>query len=167
MRKHPPALNFHATIDDDATKHSPPHVKEPIDLLGSPISGLFRHTRQIPGADENSSVRFCAAGKIFATRFLLDGRPVSFEYRQLVLAVSPKMVIQSLSADLATDPPFSVPSPEHDDAAIKNISLFRRRKPEIALLGHVHLLREQPRHPARRKRCRENQTQRRPRAVGD
>jgi hypothetical protein len=82
MRKHPPALNFLAT------------------LLGSLISGLFLHTRQIPGADENSSVRFCAAGKIFATGFLLDGRPVGFEYRQLVLAVSPQMVIQSLSAEL-------------------------------------------------------------------
>jgi hypothetical protein len=85
----PGLCNFLATINDDATKHSPLHVKE-IDLLGSLISGLFLHPRQIPGADENSPVRFCAAGKIFATGFLLDGRPVSFEYRQLVLAVSPK-----------------------------------------------------------------------------
>jgi hypothetical protein len=83
------------------------------------------------------------------------------------LPIFPKIVIQGLSADFATRARFSVLSPEHDDAGIENIFLVRRRKPEITLFGHSHLFREQPRHPARRKSCREDQTQRRPRAIRD
>jgi len=86
---------------------------------------------QIAAADENRSVRLRAASKIFAARCLLAGRPLGPEYLQLFFAVSPKMVIQGLSADFATHARFSVLSPEHDDAAIENIILVRRRKPEI------------------------------------
>jgi hypothetical protein len=66
---------------------------------------------QIPGTDDHRPVRFRAAGKIFAARFLLYSRAVGSEYRQLAFPVSPKVVIQRLSADLSTHPRFSVLSP--------------------------------------------------------
>lgn len=99
--------------------------------------------------------------KIFPARFLFNGCPVVSEYSELVLAIPAEMVIQSFFADFAPYAGFRILPPEHDNFAVKNISLFRRRKPQIVWLAHILLLGKQSRHPARGERRREDKAKRR------
>lgn len=69
---------------------------------------------KIARAHENRPVRFSFAGKMYLTCFQLDGFAVGPEYFQLVFVVSPKVIVDGLSAGRTPYAPFSVVPSEGD-----------------------------------------------------
>jgi hypothetical protein len=78
--------------------------------------------------DQDGPVRFRAALKIFATRYLFNGLPVGSEHFHFVFSVSAKMIVQSILADPAADALLAVLPPENNNFTIVDVALLRRWK---------------------------------------
>jgi hypothetical protein len=78
--------------------------------------------------DQDGPVRFRAAFKIFATRYLFNGLPVGSEHFHFVFSVSAKMIVQSILADPAADALLAVLPPENNNFTIVDVPLLRRWK---------------------------------------
>jgi hypothetical protein len=82
------------------------------------VAQLRDSARNIGSAYQHASVGFYAAGKIFASCYLFNGRTIFPEHFELVPIVTSKMIIQRFLADDALYSLIPVESPENNNIAV-------------------------------------------------
>jgi hypothetical protein len=84
--------------------------------------------------NENRSIQFHVAGKIFPPHLLLDGLAVRSEYFEFVLTVSMEVIVEGFPADGAPHPRFAISPVEKNHVTPEIKALLGRRKFQVVPL---------------------------------